>query len=211
MTPGIYQFPPFRLDSVDQCLWRGTEQVSLSPKAFSVLLYLVQRPGRLVTKQELLDAVWADIHVTEGVLKRAVLEVRKALGDPVEEPMFIQTLHRRGYRFLAGSAQPQAASESAAEAPGIVGRAAELDQLASWFDEAMESSRQVVFISGEAGMGKTTLIETWIRALKLRGDDVCSSSARASPIFPSSRRWSRSARRWAAVWWNISVRALPLG
>src|SRR5262252_1259466 len=100
-------FEPFRLDRVNQCLWRGATEIALSPKAFSVLLYLVERPSRLVTKQELLDAVWPDIHVTEGVLKRSVLEIRKALGDAVEEPRYIQTLHRRGYRFLAGSAPPE--------------------------------------------------------------------------------------------------------
>ena len=70
-----------------------------------MLLYLFERPGRLVTKQELLDAVWPDIHVTEGVLKRAVLEIRKALDDPVEEPRFIQTLHRRGYRLLSAACE----------------------------------------------------------------------------------------------------------
>ena len=93
--------PSFCLDKVNQCGWLGAEPISVSPKAFSVLLYLAERPGRLVTKEELLDHVWPDVHVTEGVLKRAVLEIRKALSDSAEEPRFIQTLHRRGYRFLA--------------------------------------------------------------------------------------------------------------
>ena len=93
----------FRLDAINQCAWLGSEPVSLSPKAFAVLSYLAQRPNKLVTKDELLDAVWPDVHVTEGVLKRAVLEVRKALNDSAEEPRFIQTLHRRGYRFLVRS------------------------------------------------------------------------------------------------------------
>ena len=75
MTPKDHHFAPFRLDSINQCLWKDADQISLSPKAFSVLMYLASRPGRLVTKQELLDAVWPDIHVTEGVLKRAVLEI----------------------------------------------------------------------------------------------------------------------------------------
>ena len=92
--------PSFRLDAVNQCAWLGTGRILLSPKAFSVLCYLAERPGRLVTKQELLDAIWPDVHVTEGVLKRAILEIRKALDDSTEDPRFIQTLHRRGYRFL---------------------------------------------------------------------------------------------------------------
>jgi DNA-binding winged helix-turn-helix (wHTH) protein len=167
-------FPPFRLDAPDQCLWRGTEQIALSPKAFSVLLFLVERPGRLVTKQELLDAVWPDIHVTEGVLKRAVLEIRKALGDEVEEPRFIQTMHRRGYRFLAAASQKQttpaaAKVADAAVEPGIVGRSQEFQQLDGWLENALQSSRQVVFISGEAGIGKSTLVEAWMRTLRQRG------------------------------------------
>src|SRR5690349_14972778 len=152
-----------RLDRSNQCAWRGADRISISPKAFAVLLYLADRPGRLVTKQELLDAVWADIHVTEGVLKRAVLEIRKALGDEVEEPRYIQTLHRRGYRFMGGGGSgeaPAAAEEKAAQRAGIVGRALEFQQLDSWFERAVGSSRQLVFISGEAGLGKTTLVET---------------------------------------------------
>jgi adenylate cyclase len=107
VTPGI-AFDDFRLDPQNQCLWRGADQVELSPKAFAVLAFLAERAGRLVTKQELLDGVWPDIHVTEGVLKRAILEIRKALGDDAEEPRYVQTLHRRGYRFLpeVGSQSP---------------------------------------------------------------------------------------------------------
>jgi DNA-binding winged helix-turn-helix (wHTH) protein len=169
VTPGGHQFPPFRLDAVNQCLWRGTDQISLSPKAFSVLLYLAERQGRLVTKQELLDAVWPDIHVTEGVLKRAVLEIRKALDDDPEEPRFIQTLHRRGYRFLSTSAAEETTVSPAPEDSGIVGRAREFRQLDGWFESSIQSSRQLVFISGEAGLGKTTLVETWMRGLPRRG------------------------------------------
>jgi DNA-binding winged helix-turn-helix (wHTH) protein len=169
VTPKGLQFPPFRLDALNQCLWRGTDQISLSPKAFSVLLYLAERQGRLVTKQELLDAVWPDIHVTEGVLKRAVLEIRKALDDDADEPRFIQTLHRRGYRFLSASAPEEPPAESAVEEAGIVGRAREFRQLDDWFENAIESSRQVVFISGEAGLGKTTLVDTWMHTLPRRG------------------------------------------
>ncbi|PWU06032.1 MAG: hypothetical protein C5B51_13140 [Terriglobia bacterium] len=169
VTPKEYHFEPFRLDTVNQCLWRHAAQIPLSPKAFSVLLYLADRPGRLVTKQELLDAVWPDIHVTEGVLKRAVLEIRKALGDPVDEPRFIQTLHRRGYRFLSAvPAQPAVLAQLPTEA-GVVGRSREFQQLDTWFEDAVESSRQIVFISGEAGLGKTTLVDTWMNSIRQRG------------------------------------------
>lgn len=170
MKPKDYQFAPFRLDTVNQCLWRGTVPIPLSPKAFSVLLYLAERQGRLVTKQELLDAVWPDIHVTEGVLKRAVLEIRKALDDDAEEPRFVQTLHRRGYRLLSANATPEPAVEPAPEESGIIGRTRELRQLDAWFAKAVESARQVVFISGEPGLGKTTLVETWMRSTSERAE-----------------------------------------
>lgn len=154
------------MDRTNQCAWRGAEQVALSPKAFSVLLYLFERPGRLVTKQELLDAVWPDIHVTEGVLKRAVLEIRKALDDPVEEPLFIQTLHRRGYRLLSAACETPEAVKRDAPHDGVVGRAKEIEQLNDWYEEAVAASRQVVFITGEAGLGKTTLVDHWMNSLR---------------------------------------------
>ena len=94
-------FAPFRLDPANEQLWIGLEPVSLAPKAYAVLLFLVTHPGRLVTKDELLDAVWPETHVTEGVLKVAVAEIRKALNDVSRSPRFIETAHRRGYRFIA--------------------------------------------------------------------------------------------------------------
>ena len=94
------RFGPFRLNRSNQSLQRGDENVPLTPKAFAVLLHIAGRSGDLVTKQELLDAVWGDVHVTDGALKRCVVEIRKALGDSAEEPSYIQTLYGRGYRFL---------------------------------------------------------------------------------------------------------------
>jgi predicted ATPase len=166
VTPKKRLVMALRLDRTNQCAWRGTDQISLSPKAFSVLLYLFERPGRLVTKQELLDAVWPDIHVTEGVLKRAVLEIRKALDDPAEEPLFIQTLHRRGYRLLSAACEIPETVKREEQQDGLVGRGSEIEQLDAWFEDALESSRQLVFITGEAGLGKTTLIERWMNSLR---------------------------------------------
>jgi len=156
------------VDAINQCLWRGPEQINLSPKAFGVLLHLADRPGRLVTKQELLDSVWPDTFVTEGVLKRAVLEIRKALADPVDEPRFIQTLHRRGYRFLRQRERQPAACQSVLEHAGIFGRESELHQLDQYLARALNSSRQMVFITGETGLGKTTLIDSWESSVSRR-------------------------------------------
>src|SRR5262245_10121133 len=133
----------FRIDAVNQCLWCGAESVPMSPKAFSVLSYLAERPGKLVGKQELLDAVWPGVFVTEGVLKRAVLEIRKALADSVDEPRYIQTLHRRGYRFLRPLGENPAPVQPAAR-QDIAGREPECAQLDALFAQAVEGSRQLV-------------------------------------------------------------------
>jgi DNA-binding winged helix-turn-helix (wHTH) protein len=102
----VKEFPPFGLDTANQCLWRhveagNDERILLTPKAFAVLRHLVERAGRLVTQDELLDAVWPDAHVEPAVLKNQILSIRNALGDRPKSPIFIETLPRRGYRIIA--------------------------------------------------------------------------------------------------------------
>src|SRR5512132_623693 len=94
-------FDSFRLDPANACLWHGVAPVVLQPKAFDVLHYLVTHPDRLVTKDELLDAVWPETVVTDAVLRVAIGALRKVLGDTAQTPRFIATVSRRGYRFLA--------------------------------------------------------------------------------------------------------------
>ena len=95
------EFHPFRLDAADQSLWRDGRRVPLTPKAFAVLQYLVDRAGRLVTQRELLDALWPNTFVQPEVLKSQVVDVRTALGDRPKNPLYIETVPRRGYRFIA--------------------------------------------------------------------------------------------------------------
>src|SRR5262249_54914738 len=95
----------FRLEIADASLWNGQHSVPLTPKAFSVLQCLAQRPGRLVTKQELIEAVWPGVFVGDAVLKVCVREIRRALADDPKVPQFIETVHRRGYRFIAHVAE----------------------------------------------------------------------------------------------------------
>jgi len=94
-------FPPFRLDATNALLFRDRDQIFLRPKSFEVLRYLVDRPGQLVTKKELLDAVWAGVSVTDTMPAICIAELRGVLGDQVRQPKFIETVHRRGYRFIA--------------------------------------------------------------------------------------------------------------
>jgi len=92
-------FDRFRFDPDHACLWRDTEAIALPPKTFAVLHYLVTHPDRLVTKDELLDAVWPETAVTDAVLRVAIGALRKVLGDTAQTPRFIATVPRRGIAF----------------------------------------------------------------------------------------------------------------
>jgi DNA-binding winged helix-turn-helix (wHTH) protein len=89
-------FPPFRLDPLNAQLWRSDEQVSLRRKTFDVLRYLVDHPGQLVTKAALLDAVWADVTLSDSMPAICVAELRKVLADEARIPRFIETVHAAG-------------------------------------------------------------------------------------------------------------------
>jgi len=106
------RFDRFQLNEADARLTCDGRPVALAPKPFEVLCALARTPGMLVTKNALLDAVWGHRFVTESVLKSAISEVRAALGDNPKAPRYIETVSRRGYRFIAAAAgaQPQIAS-----------------------------------------------------------------------------------------------------
>jgi TolB-like protein/DNA-binding winged helix-turn-helix (wHTH) protein len=96
-----YRFGKFTLETRDRRLSSEGHEIYLRPKTYDTLLYLLERQGHLVTKNELLDAVWADVEVTENALTRCVKEVRAALGDEVQSPRFLRTIPRLGYEFIA--------------------------------------------------------------------------------------------------------------
>ncbi len=100
MQPQQCRFGPFYLDTAEACLWQGTQRLAVRPKTFSVLAYLVANAGQLVTKDAILDAVWPDAAVNDGVLKTSVQELRRLLGEAAKVPQFISTELRRGYRFI---------------------------------------------------------------------------------------------------------------
>src|SRR5262249_56402543 len=95
-----WRFADFRLDPDNACLWRGTQTIALTPKAFAVLHYLVTHPDRLVTKDTLLDAVWPETAVSDAVVRIAVGELRRALGDTAQAPRYIATGQRRGRPYV---------------------------------------------------------------------------------------------------------------
>jgi DNA-binding winged helix-turn-helix (wHTH) protein len=97
----LYSFNEFTLDVPDRRLTRGGCPVHLAPKTYDVLVILIRRAGRLVTKQELLESVWPGVFVDEGILTVHVAALRKALGDTRRSPAYIETVSRSGYRFVA--------------------------------------------------------------------------------------------------------------
>src|SRR5262245_12545603 len=105
-------FDHFRLDVGNARVWQGERALQLTPKAFALLCYLAERPGQLVTKEGLLKAVWPETIVSEGVLTTHIRLLRRALGDDARVPRLIETVHRRGYRFLPTiTAQPVSSSK----------------------------------------------------------------------------------------------------
>jgi DNA-binding winged helix-turn-helix (wHTH) protein len=96
----IFRFGEFEVREGEFCLIRREETIPVEPKAFRVLLYLLRNPHRLVTKDELLDAVWQETSVSENSLTRAVALLRRLLGDDTREPRFIATVPTVGYRLL---------------------------------------------------------------------------------------------------------------
>ena len=159
-------FPPFRLDSVNQCLWREDVRIEIAPKPFAVLRYLVDHPGRLVTQEELLEALWPETYVQPEILRTYILELRKTLGDEAKQPRFIRTFPKRGYQFVApiSSSLPE---PSPTTAPIPIGREAQLADLNASFEQILQGRRQVVFVTGESGIGKTTVSDAFQQMLAL--------------------------------------------
>jgi predicted ATPase/DNA-binding winged helix-turn-helix (wHTH) protein len=147
-VPAPIVFGPFRLDRDGESLWRGDERVPLQRRPFAVLRYLAEHPGRLITKDELLDAVWPGVFVGDASIKVAIREVRRALDDAAGAPGFIETVHGRGYRFRP----PPRGTRLPVALTSFVGRERERQAIG----HALDGSR-LVTLRGVGGCGKTRL------------------------------------------------------
>jgi len=186
-------FDSYRLDIANARLWRGKREVRLTGKAFAVLHYLAEHAEQLVTKEELFRVVWPDAVVSDSALAVCVREIRRALKDEAKTPRVIKTVHRRGYRFLPAvitaplvsssqfsvfstdktgtkSSQPRTENWRLTTPPQqlaahLVGREGELQRLHQWLEKARQGNRQLVFIAGDPGIGKTSLVEAFLQRL----------------------------------------------
>ena len=140
----------------------------MRPKAFLLLRYLAEHPERLVSQEELLKAVWQHSHVSDGLVRGYIRELRQVLGDDAKAPRFIETASGRGYRFIVPVTPTVPSPISSGgpaplqSLPGFVGRQEDLAQLHGALECARRGERQMVFVTGEAGIGKTALIDAFL-------------------------------------------------
>jgi predicted ATPase/DNA-binding winged helix-turn-helix (wHTH) protein len=168
--------PELRIDPENEWAWCGQQRLKLTPRAFAVLRHLVEHRDQLVTKESLIASVWRDTIVSDSALASCIRDLRRALDDTPDVPRYIQTVHRRGFRFIgpvAGSPPARSASDPVLESSGLAGpprvtlvdREAALARLHGGLARARRGQRQLLFVTGEAGIGKTALVETFVAGL----------------------------------------------
>src|SRR5262249_25790010 len=148
--------------------------LKVPPKALAILWLLATHPGGVVTKSALLDGVWPDTVVGEDALAFQIRVLRRTLADDARAPRYIETVHRVGYRFIAAVTTSVPATRIVADAPRSLplltpvpvldGRAAERARLDGLLARARDGHRDVAFVTGEAGIGKTALLESFLAA-----------------------------------------------
>jgi DNA-binding winged helix-turn-helix (wHTH) protein len=192
-------FGPFRLalETPHARLWRGEQALTLRARSLAVLRYLVEHPGRLVTKAELRQHVWAGMHVTETVLRVCMWDIRVALDDAAAAPQYLETVGGQGYRWLMRG-------ERNALRPGvagpIVGRQREVYALEGWFQRGVTGTRQLIFVSGQVGIGKTTVLDLWLarcateRDVRMARGQCVEHVGEGEPYLPLLDAWGQLGR-----------------
>src|SRR5437762_8158369 len=144
------QSVPLRLDGANEWVWQGEQRLQLTPKAFAVLRYLLDHPGQVVTKEELLRVIWPDTVVSEWALTTCIRKIRQALGEEAQTPQYIATVHRRGYRLIGPVQSLESRVQSLHSAfrnPHsafiAVGREVEVGHLHRWLETARSGGRQL--------------------------------------------------------------------
>jgi DNA-binding winged helix-turn-helix (wHTH) protein len=178
----LYLFDDYTLDTELYELRHAGAACPLEPQVLDILLYLIQHRDRVVTRQELLEYVWPKRFISEATLDHRLMQVRQAIGDSGQAQQRIHTRRGRGYRFVGAveerlAATPLPPTTAVPQVPAtvgtpatLVGRDAELAQLHHWYAAACQGRRQVVFITGEVGIGKTTLVDAFVSQVAARAD-----------------------------------------
>jgi DNA-binding winged helix-turn-helix (wHTH) protein len=176
----VFKFADFELDQDAYALRQAGRALSLERIPLDLLFLLVERRGSLVSRKEILDRVWGNsVFVDEqNAVNTAVRKLRRALNDDPRRPRFVVTVPTKGYRFVASvaalnsdgaksKARENLSSYQIAQASELpmVGRERELAQLGEYFARANGGKRQIVFVTGEAGIGKTTVVESFLSSL----------------------------------------------
>jgi WD40 repeat protein/DNA-binding winged helix-turn-helix (wHTH) protein len=183
-----------RLDVENTCLWSGSREIQLPPKAFAVLQYLLKHPGQIISKDVLLSAIWPNEEVTEAALTSIIRDLRHALEDNSKEPHYIETRHRLGYRWIGPelllNPQPvqeakgaQSRSQDWGESIDIhlfCGREQELATLAQW---VVGERCRLVALLGLGGMGKSALSVKFAQQVAAEFDYLIWRSLRNAPPF----------------------------
>jgi DNA-binding winged helix-turn-helix (wHTH) protein len=209
------QFHSFRLDTVNQCLWRGEKRLPLTPKAFDLLRYLVEHADRLVTQDEMLEALWTATYVNQEVIKKHILEIRKVLGDRATQPTFIESVPRRGYRYVAPvkDIHPAVTSGSSSRTGSVmVGRARARVRLDRSLDRALAGTRQVIFVTGRRGSGRrpsSTCFSNTPRRGRGCGSRAASAWRASAARKRTTRHWRRSGSCFADAAALLSRRFSP--
>lgn len=168
----MLSFPPFRVDLQSERVWKYDEELHLRRKPFAILRHLAKNPQRLVPHAEIVQAVWGKIAMSESLLRTHVRDLRHVLGEGV-----VETVPGRGYRFVAdvkhihADERADAGDLAPAESSGrtVVGRDSEVDALGAALHAVRDRRRAAVFITGEAGVGKTTLVDFFLQGSGANG------------------------------------------
>lgn len=189
-----YRFADVALDIEKRELTRAGAAVELQPKVFDLLRFLIENRARLVTRQELLDAVWDGTIVGDAAISRAIKEVRRAVGDDGEAQRIIKTMHGRGFRFVGELVEYDSAVplEPAPNTDDFIGREASLRQLEAMLSEA--GAGRAVLVTGEAGIGKSVLIERFARTAAARGFEVHHARCSEADGVPALWPWEQLVR-----------------
>jgi DNA-binding winged helix-turn-helix (wHTH) protein len=197
----LYRFDAFELDVALYRLAQAGKPVAIGPKPFDLLLYLIRHSRRTIPKAELIREVWHAEAVSDSSIPTCVTAVRRALGDDPDNPRYIQTVRGRGYRFIGRAISDSDASTDSFQQPvatsrskAFVGRQAEIASLSSGLSQALGGDPQTFLLSGEAGMGKTRLIEEFAHKATSEGATVLVGRCREEAGAPAFWPWIQILR-----------------